>query len=1184
MSLQFVIGKASQDHRRVMLAQLGRQLDADPEGHFFYLIPNHIKFSSEVAILNALQQRQAKTSMVYAEQNVQVFSFSRLAWHFMKNTPYYQLPRLDKAGLNMLMYQTVTQHAAELTIFRGELTQPGFIAQLVDQLMNLKTGCVTSEDLQAIGEKLDPKADIAAKVADLAVIYQAFDAAMAGRYVANTDLLNALSDYLAQEDLSHSYFYIEGFAQLSAQEYRLLTTLLTHAAKVTVSLTLDQAYTNELPTLENLFFQSGKVYHQLYQTARRFHIPIATDLRAQQPRVSAGLQQLENYWIQSTNGGNIQSETLTQATTLQLMCTDTRYAEVMRVATKIRQMVALEGYHYRDFLVLTRHLDAYETILAPIFQKQQIPYFDDLQHSMVDHPLVELINALFAVKDHFYRYQDMMRLLKTELFLPKVQGKTMALEDFRQAVDLTENMVLKFGFTGKQWLRKDDWQYYRFDEQDFGTVSDRDQVITKQVNIIRNFIKQSLPPLFKKLDQVKTGSQAVVAIYQFLVKWGVPDQLLNWRDQAVERGDLTAAAQPEQTWQTFCSMLDEYVTILGDSDFDSANFLALFQAGFQGASYSQIPSTLDQVLVSETGIVQTDERKVIFMIGATNLVMPDRIGENQLLSDSDQEKLTATLPAEHYLPDGALAQMAFEPYLNYLAFLSGKERLIFTYPMTGDDGASLQPSPYVERIRRYFHLTWQYCPTRPQLTANKIATYVGSKRSALTNLIQISRDAIAQKKELPVAWLYVYRRLRQDPNYQQLTAKLMASLNYRNIPVQLKPDIVTSLYGKSINTSISKLEEFYQNEYAYFLKYGLKLRERDVFELSPASTGEFYHMALDHLLRQVQADGRTIAELKLTEIDHLVDHILNEMRELPQFQILNSSNRMAYIARQLAGTVKQMSHALQHQGQKSRMAPLRTEVLFGHVGSKEGLKSLDFNLPQGRAVHVRGKIDRIDQLVVGQERYLGIVDYKSSEHKFSFSDAYYGLALQMLTYLDAMKKNVGQLADGNAVKLAGALYMHLQNPKLKLKDVLSKGFDDALLATNKYDGILLNDLTLLDNLDQDLADKKSGYSQVYPLYKKASGGYSPHQSNLVTESELELLLQHNETLIRQAAQGIFNGDLKLNPVKWPDNHTALQYSPYKSIFQFDAMLPENNYHQLNTLQPEDVVAMLAAEKRQRKED
>lgn len=76
-----------------------------------------------------------------------------------------------------------------------------------------------------------------------------------------------------------------------------------------------------------------------------------------------------------------------------------------------------------------------------------------------------------------------------------------------------------------------------------------------------------------------------------------------------------------------------------------------------------------------------------------------------------------------------------------------------------------------------------------------------------------------------------------------------------------------------------------------------------------------------------------------------------------------------------------------------------------------------------------GKIDRIDQLVTPESTYLGVIDYKSSHRKFNMTEAYYGLAMQMLTYLDVALMDAVQLV-GQEAKPAGSLYLHVHNPTL----------------------------------------------------------------------------------------------------------------------------------------------------------
>lgn len=1193
MSLQFILGSAGLDHREPMVDTLAQQVTTHPEESYYYLVPNHIKFETEVDVLTALKQLIAPEQHLFAQTQVQVFSFTRLAWFFMKNEPVYQLPRISAAGLNMLIYQIIQEHADDLTIFRGEVDRPGFISQLTTQLSEFKVGQVTAADLMSAIDQLPTKnADLQAKLHDLMVIYEAFETKMLGKYVENTDLLNQLADYLDTKiDLSHAHFYLEGFSQLSAQERRLAAVLIQRSASVTVALNLNKGYPQALPDTTDLFFQSAKLYHQLYTVAQTNHVPVLVDERAKASRVSADLGALDAYWQASNTLSPAPDKSTIQPTNIQIVQADNRYVEVSRVATQIRQLVATGKYRYQDFLVLARHLDAYQTVIDPVFRAQEIPYFDDADVQMADHPFVELLNALFDVQRRNYRYADVFRVLKSELLLPKDDaGEPMSLTDYRQALALTENMVLKNGYEGQhRWTQEKDWVFHRFASGDVGVQTTQDDRVTAQVNQIRHFVKQTLPPFFARLKAAKTYTDAAAVLYQFLDGAGVSQRLMAWRDQAIAAGDLARAGQPEQTWATFCQMLDECHSIIGDLAFSQTDFQTLLQAGFAGAKFSQIPSTLDQVTISESGIVQANNRKVTFLMGATADAMPDDQVPTTLLADNDRQDLSTQLQSvdeTSYLRDDAAMQLAGEPYLNYLAFLSGSEQLIFSYPVNSDgDRNGLEISPYVARIRDYFNLPIIKAAATPSADETAILPFVGTRRSTLRHLVQASRDSQLREEPLSKPWLYVLRLLRADRNYGDLTTKLLGSLSYRNVPTQLTPDIVTHLYGQKISTSISKLEEYYANPYAYFLKYGLKLQERDVFELSPASTGEFFHATLDGLMKLVKQQHLDLASLDAQQLHELTDEVIAQVldtSENPQFAILESSHRMGYIRQQLIKTMRQMARTLHEQSTRTKLRPRRTEVQFG-LGDERGLKPLSFDLGKRRQVSVRGRIDRLDALEVNDKTFLGIVDYKSSEHKFSYQDAYYGQAMQMLTYLDAVKKNMPDLLDDDeqAAELAGAVYLHLQNPILKAADVLGEDPLVALLKEERYQGLLLDDPDLLTNIDTLFSEPDyTGSSLLFQgLRRKKDGGITSYGKMLVNPGELDLLLGHTERLIKRAANQIFDGHVDLAPFR-EQNRTALQFSPYKSIMQFDPLLKENNYRELTALKKDEVIARIKEEQEQ----
>ncbi len=1182
MTLQFVLGQAGVDHQSKMIDILRQQKSDNPHDQFFYLVPNHIKFESEVSILKQLGDANQMTT---AQSDVQVLSFTRLAWFFLRNTPEYQKQRISSAGISMLLYQIIVDNADQLVLFDHEIHNPGFIDQIATQIAEMQAGNVLPEDLLEMLQRPDNTItnDLRDKLHDFSIIYSQYVKRISENYFDSHTVLNLLSSKLQDIDLSGYHFYIDGFSKFTAQECGLVQTLINQSASVTVSLTLDRPYPTELPEQPNIFFQPAKLFHQLYRFAADNRVPYLKAVMADQPRVDEDMQKLEAYWITSSSLGTHQLPDQISPESVQIYQADNLYSELDQVATKIHQMVATGKYRYSDFLILTRHLDAYQNILEPVFTTQQIPYFKDIQQSMADHPLVELLAALFDIYDpnraRNYRYDDVMRFLKSELVLPMIDGKPMAIDDYRQAVSLTDNLVLKNDYADTRWTQKDDWQYVWLpdsdEEQTATKITDQDREISRKINIIRHLVRDLLPSFYKQFFKAKTNQEAAQLLYQFLVDAGVVDRLQDWRDAATDEGDINRSNQIEQVWRTFCSLLDECVQILGDKPFVPGDFWSLIYAGFEGADYSQIPSTLDQVSVSESGMVQMNDYRVTFMIGANDDNMPDRLVNENLFGDDDINQLQSNLSDDQYLNDPAEVQMAFEPYLNYLAFMTASDKLIFTYTNKLNDESAVKLSPYVSRILHFFNLKIVNNPAIPD-DEHDVMPYVGTKRGTLHHLIQVIQNHFDIHQDLSASWAVILQYLQQDPEVSRQTAKLLKSINYTNVPQSLAPEIITDLYGSELNISISQLETFYKNPYEYFLKYGLKLQERPKFELSTASTGTFYHDAMDRIIKQIHAQNIDLASLSDQDVSDLVKETVDQIINDPQnfdYVVLTSSNRMHYISMQLSATIQQMIRALRDQQKLTPMRPQNTELIFGQPNQKQALNGLSFDLADDHQVKVRGRIDRIDSMTTKDKRYFGIVDYKSSDRKFDFNAAYDGTSMQLLTYLDVLKHNLERLnPDDKEVALAGALYLHIYNAVFKPEDLQKVTLDDALLKKHRYNGILVDESGLIDHLDEGL---ESGYSPIYPIRKTAKG-YTGKKS-LINPLQLDAFLTHTEKLIVDAAEKIFAGDVRLWPFKQGQT-TGMQFTPYKSIMNFDPILPGNQYRPVNSDSIDDIKKKLGEEK------
>lgn len=1163
MTLNFVLGKNQFDHQKKMMELFKKDYQKNPEGQFFFLVPNHIKFESEINTLKALGQGDTSNDELIATSNVQSFSFSRLAWYFLRGQSIYNADSLTETKSAMLLRNIILQHKSELKIFSGMVGKPGFIDQLSTQFTELLNGQVEPDDLEAVLAQDDPEV-FTDKIQELDIIYQDYFNQIQG-LATNTFQLDALSKFFDQNlHTQDYYFYISGFSSFTAAELNLVKSMILNCKNVTISFALEKPAL-KMDEVDNFYYRPANTYHQLYQISRNGQIP-SHNFFADQLRVSEDIAKLEDYWIQSSEySEKIQKSSLNDKNSVQIWkCTD-KQTEVSSISTYIRQLVANQGYRYKDFLILSRDLGQYSSFIESFMENNEVPYFIDLQNKMTDHPFKKMIDLLFAWINRGMQSSDVIALFRTELLIPDVFEKT-DISIYREAVDLAENYALANGVTRRSWLGKDFVPEAELDsEVDAEKIRDY-----RLMNVIKNYAASLYNELNDFSETEHTTLEAATFIYNFLDNHGVFKQLIEWQKQATEQNNLSQADQPQQVVNKFNEILDEYVEVFKNTEFKSDDFIEILDAGFETATYSQVPSTLDAVSISEIGMIQPNDRQITIIIGSTVNNMPGTSVSNNIISDDERQAISGALSDGKYLKDSDEIVNDSEPFLHDVVFTTPKERLIFTYPNFTDDNKQQELSSYVIRIMNHFELPEQKILLNPDSKddeENQIIRYIGSKTSSLNYLIRVSRSALDNKIGLSSQWNYVRNSLMNDNPKQ--TQFVMSSLDYKNIPHDLRPETVEQLYGNNMNISISRLETFYENEYQYFLKYGLRLKPRQLFEVTPAQTGSLFHAVLDGLVKYTNQEKVKIQDLTDEQLSKLVSDIFKEKVSYPENKVFLASARMEFIASQIERTLKQLALAIKRQLSRNKFIPRASEVTFGRINNQQNLPGLSFKVLDKHWINVRGKIDRIDEMLVDGTDYLAIIDYKSSERNFDFSNFLEGLTMQMPTYLESLSQNLDLLksdTDASEARVAGAFYSHILNPKLKLT---RKAITDTnLLNEFKLKGLVLDDDKLLENIDSKLM---SGKSPIVPVKYKKDEGFVGEPDSVLSQSDFFKILNYNRHLITKAGEKIYSGKLNLNPYRDYQLKTGLTYSDYQSIFEFDAMLPENDYHEIIKYKKIDVL-------------
>lgn len=1242
MALGFILGGAEIDHEQAALEQLVKWQKSAPNDNYFVIVPDHIKFETEVKVLEYLRQIYSSPKGLYASTKTQVFSFSRLAWYFIKDQKSVQGRHLSQLGLTMLV-QSILNRLEGLHVFASEKNQVGFAQKLAQQLLELKQGGIGPDDLVALVDKLPQdqakSLDLRAKLTDMVLVYRQFEQKLQADYVEPSKILVALNEYLTTANLSQTSFIITGFDHFSALELQILKTIAKKAKEVRISLVLNQSGLYQTGEDDNLFERPKRLFQTLTNWADANHISLVDINWPQNERLSADLKQLANYWQAAVKTNPNAKWQLQDKNNLQVVTLANRNEEVRYIASQIRQEVAQGKHRYSDYILLTPNLDDYTNLIEPVFNQYQLPFYLDLSKEMSNHPLVEFLKALFELARHqsLYTYQDMMRLLKTELFIPKLFVKSAKekpvlkrdLATFRDELDWLENYLLKTGISSKKrWDDATAWVVERVALKPNESQAEHErrqaQLLHNQnANLIKKQVAKVLARFFKDLSKVKTNRDFAQLLYKFLTETGVDQSLAASQMQAkkrLEAGEVNIAGvsaqdatRPEQVWNTLCDLLDEYVLALGDLEFDLDNFAEILTAGFKAAKYKQVPTTLDQIIVSKARLSQRRDRQVLFFLGATAEVLPAQFENESLISEDERQLLeNEYLQTDQFLTDRAEVLMAQEPYQAYLAFLTAKQQVIFTYPQNDAEGQLLEISPYVKNICQAFGL-------QEKRADDRLAAFVGTKRTLLTDLIEVSRPVYQAQADLPPIWQAVLA-YELEVN-QAFTTKLLGSLDYHNeilpnAPKQadghkrLLKEILKELYRYGKNTalfgSVSRLESFYANPYEFFLKYGLRLEKRKEFVLSPADTGTYFHNLLDEFIRVIHADKTYLKSLTSKEFDHYMNKAVANVQEkakLEEGYLFDASARLRFQRQQLEKRAYQVGQAIWKQRQHQEIFTLQTEATFGFQANAQldGLvfpKGKDF--AQDETLNLQGRIDRLDLVISELKRnYLSVVDYKSGNTDDKLKDfltkALNGLSLQLLTYLAVLEKDSNQaklktlIADmgldtKQPLELGATTYLNLFNSNLKLDEyqqLLSnkKSFADFFMKQYQYSGLLRNEdgADFLIALDEQLREKK-GKSLAYKVSHiakndvfKASGG-----SQLLTLEQLQTLVKLNLHKIEAARQAIFDGIIDLQPYKLSSQADGLKYSDYLPIMLFDPMVG-NEYRRIVPLKAEDAWAEIEKE-------
>lgn len=1137
MSLRIIYGRAGSGKSHYCLNEIKESLIEHNDKKLFLIVPEQYSLQAEKDLVRMLNN--------HGIMKAEVLTFKRMAWKVFNEVGGAAAINIDSVGKNMIIYRLLEKHKDSLRVYGSSAGRQGFVSSVAELIAELKRYRVVPEQLREIEEGMSDGELLKLKLRDLELIYGEYQKIIEEKY--SDDDLNLLAKRIPESSfLKDALIWIDEFHGFIPQEYEVIGKLLEVAERVSVTLCSDCLLDECMIDNTNVFAPSHKTGARLARVANDTGVKIEravnlNSINTELPRFkSPELSHLESHFFNYPIVKYPQ-----QTNNVSLLVSSNLFSEVEQTAVDILALVRDEGYRFRDIAVVTRNLDEYSRLVQAVFPQYGIPFFIDMKKDTASHPLIMLIKSVLEVINRNFSYDSIFGYIKTGLCNITAQ----------EANEL-ENYVLAWGIRGSKWYREEAWDFVA------KTAGDDMASVEEEVKIdyIRRALVAPLVTLKSTLRGRKTSRDYCEALFNFLCEISVPEKIDEFAQHFKQNNLLVLAEEYEQVWNLVMGVLDQIVEVSGDDRLSTEEFLNMLIVGLSECSTGLIPPSVDDVLIGSVERSKSHAIKALFILGANDGVFPMVTNKEGLLSDLDRKKLTDTGVE---LAADTRSKAFEEQFLVYTAITTPSHRLRLSYPIADAEGKSLRPSVIVSKLKRIFpHLT---------VTSNVLPVETDEEELKILaaplpayNLMLPRLSSFIMGEEISQLWKNVYQWFGSIEKYNIKSSETIAALSYTNNPGTLKKDTTAQIFGAPVYSSVSRLEKYAACPFAHYVQYGLKATERKVFKVSAPDIGSFMHEVLDRVSERVEARSMKLRDCSREDIEKMVDTSMDELLKSKAYQVLVSTKRSYFLTIRLKRIMKRAIWLVTEHLKNSGFQPVGYEIQFGGQGE---LKFIEIELADGMKMRLTGRIDRLDAMKTENGTYLRIIDYKSGNKELKLQDAYYGLQLQLLTYLTAVERQDNAMFKKPLLP-GGVLYFRLDDPIITSE----RGIDDAdaeeaLKNKLKMKGLLLADPQIIKEMDWTI----DGDSKYIPARINKDGNLG--RSSAASLEQFKILEGYIENLLMRLGNDLTSGDVRMLPYK-RKKQTACDYCVYGSVCAFDPTLPDNKYKSLRTMKNDEAISCM----------
>lgn len=361
-----------------------------------------------------------------------------------------------------------------------------------------------------------------------------------------------------------------------------------------------------------------------------------------------------------------------------------------------------------------------------------------------------------------------------------------------------------------------------------------------------------------------------------------------------------------------------------------------------------------------------------------------------------------------------------------------------------------------------------------------------------------------------------------NQNAQPILLKSKKQIKLAN--TSLSPKTAKVLYTNEhiLSGSVSALETYRGCPFAYFLKYGLKLKAPASIGFDVAKIGTLTHYIFEKLVEMKQKNYAQATKEELTKL--LKEGIDQIQMAYPQLDF------SLILAKELNLLLINLEY-LNQMEQASSLTPTHTEYKFFHT----------YPIDDTYQLQLKGYVDRVDS----NERYFRIIDYKSSKKELKEDMVFSGQQLQLLTYCINMKEQLNK-------KPIGAYYYSTKpnNINVIAGKINRRKYEIEPIEEEANDANWLKSFQLKGWLTSDFYEQMDNDSRFTQSLKKQKDG-SIKASKIYDERLISAII---DEMMKNISTWILDGKIEIEP-----SENSCTFCNYQSICRYQGKKVEKEW-------------------------